>query len=81
MVDIVSGTAKALDVATDGGLLTTINVIGPRSGGDSWATKATFWADVLAATKECGGHMACVDLGVTSISGSSPLVSPPLGAS
>ena len=46
VVDIVPGKAMALDVVTAGGTLTVINVHGPCSGGDSWASKASFWADV-----------------------------------
>ena len=42
IVDIVPGKAMALDVVTAGGTLTVINVHGPGSGGDSWASKASF---------------------------------------
>ena len=57
VVDIVPGKAMALDVVTAGGTLTVINVHGPGSGGDSWASKASFWADVAmyAAAKSAGG--------------------------
>ena len=50
----------ALDVVTAGGTLTVINVHGPGSGGDSWASKASFWADVAmyAAAKSAGGTRA-----------------------
>ena len=56
VVDIVSGKAMALDVVTASGTLTVINVHGPGSGGDSWVSKASFWADVAS----CGGlsHIA-----------------------
>ena len=55
MVDIVLGKAMALDVVTAGGTLTVINVHG--SGSDSWASKASFSADVAmyAAAKSAGG--------------------------
>ena len=57
VVHIVPGTAMALDVVTAGGTLTVINVHGPGSGGDFWASKASFWADaaVYAAAKSVGG--------------------------
>ena len=60
IVDIVPGKAMALDVVTAGGTLTVINVHGPGSGGDSWASKASFWADVAmyAAAKSAGGTRA-----------------------
>ena len=60
IVDIVLGKAMALDVVTAGGTLTVINVHGPGSGGDSWASKASFWADVAmyAAAKSAGGTRA-----------------------
>ena len=60
VVDIVPGKAMALDVVTAGGTLTVINVHGPGSGGDSWASKASFWADVTmyAAAKSAGGTRA-----------------------
>ena len=45
---------------TAGGTLTVINVHGPGSGGDSWASKASFPADVAmyAAAKSAGGTRA-----------------------
>ena len=57
LVDIVLGKAMALDVMTAGGKLTVINVHGPGCGGDSWASKASFWADVAmyAAAKSARG--------------------------
>ena len=60
VVDIVPGKAMALDVVTAGGTLTVINVHGPGSGSDSWASKASFWADVAmyAAAKSAGGTRA-----------------------
>ena len=56
VVDIVPGKAMALDVVTVGGTLTIINVHGPGSGGDSWASKASFWDDmaIYAAAKITG---------------------------
>ena len=57
VVDIVPGKAMALDVVTASGTLTVISVYGSDSGGDSWAPKASFWADVAvyAAAKSAGG--------------------------
>ena len=57
MVGIVPGEAMALDVVTAGGTLTVINVHGLGSGGDSWASKVSVWADVAmyAAAKSAGG--------------------------
>ena len=60
IVDIVPGKAMAIDVVTAGGSLTVINVHGLGSGGNSWASKAFFWADVAmyAAAKSAGGTRA-----------------------
>ena len=60
VVDILPGKAMALDVVTAGGTLTVINVLGPGSGDDSWASKASFWADVAMyrAAKSAGGTRA-----------------------
>ena len=57
VVDIVPGKAMALNVVTAGGTLTVINVHGQGTGGDSWASKASFWANVAmhAAAKSAGG--------------------------
>ena len=82
IVDIVPGKAMALDVVTAGGTLTVINVHGPGSGGDSWASKASFWADVAmyAAAKSAGGTRAVL-LGGTSTCGWSPRGTLPRGGS
>ena len=60
VVDIVPSKAMALDVLTAGGTLTVINVHGPGSGSDSWASKVSFWADLAmyAAAKSAGGTRA-----------------------
>ena len=78
VVDILPGKAMALDVVTAGGTLTVINVHGPGSGGDSWASKASFGADVAmyAAAKSAGGTKAVL-LGGTSTCGWSPQDTPP----
>ena len=43
----------ALNIITDGGFMTIINIHGLGIGGDSWATKGTFGADMamFACTK------------------------------
>ena len=60
VLDIVPSKAMALDVVTAGGTLIVINVHGPGSGGDAWASKASFWAVVAmyAAAKSAGGTKA-----------------------
>ena len=59
-VDMVPGKAMALDVVTAGGTLTVISVHGPGTGGEPWASKVSFWADVAmyAAAKSAGGTRA-----------------------
>ena len=54
IVDIVPGKAMALDVVTAGGTLMVNNVHGPGSGGDSWASEASFWA--VRGGQERGWH-------------------------
>ena len=82
VVDIVPGKAMALDVVTAGGTLTVIKVHGPGSGGDSWASKASFWADVAmyAAGKAREAPGPCSS-GGTSTCGWSPRGTPPRGGS
>ena len=60
VLDIVHGKAMALDVVTAGGTLTVINSHHPGSGGNSLASKASFWADVAvyAAARSAGGKRA-----------------------
>ena len=57
MVDLLLGKAMALEVVTAEEAMTVIHVHSHGSGGDSWATKATFWADVVmfAAAKSARG--------------------------
>ena len=45
VLDTVPGKAMALDVVTASGTITGINVHAPRSSGDSWASKASFWVE------------------------------------
>ena len=74
VVDVVPGKAMALDVVTAGGTLTVINVHGPRSGGESWASKASFWANVAmyAAAKSAGGTRPVVIGGDFNVWAESP---------
>ena len=44
--EIVPGRAAALEIRTDGGGLTLINVHGPQAGCSQWAGRAAFWADI-----------------------------------
>ena len=44
--EIVPGKAAALEIRTDGGGLTLINVHGPQKGCSPWAGRAAFWADI-----------------------------------
>ena len=58
--DIEPGKAMALDVVTAGGTLAVINVHSLGSGGDFWASKASFWTDVAmyVAAKSTAGTKA-----------------------
>ena len=57
VMDIVPRKAMALNVVTAGGTFTVIHGHGSSSGGDSWASKASFWPYVAmyAASKSTGG--------------------------
>ena len=46
LTEIVPGKAAALEIRTDGGGLTLINVHGPQAGCSPWAGRAAFWADI-----------------------------------
>ena len=82
IVDLVPGKAMALDVVTAGGTLTVINVHGPGSGGDSWASKASFGL-TWPCTRRPRARVApgpCSSEG-TSTCGWSPGGTPPRGGS
>ena len=49
--EIVPGKAAALEIRTDGGGLTLINVHGPQAGCSPWAGRAAFWADIKMYAK------------------------------
>ena len=57
--EIVPGKAAALEIRTDRGGLTLINVHGPQAGCSPWAGQAAFWADIqmyATARTAPGGH-------------------------
>ena len=44
--EIVPGKAATLEIRTDGGGPTLINVHGPQAGCSPWAGRAAFWAEI-----------------------------------
>ena len=67
--EIVPGKAAALEIRTDGGGLTLINVHGPQAGCSPWAGRAAFWADIqmYAKARSLGGRHPVVTAGDTNI--------------
>ena len=67
--EIVPGKAAALEICTDGGGLTLINVRGPQAGCSPWAGRAAFWADIqmYATARSLGGRHPVVIAGDTNI--------------
>ena len=67
--EIVPGKAAALEICTDGGGLTLINVHGPQAGCSPWAGRAAFWADIqmYATARSLGGRHPVVIAGDTNI--------------
>ena len=67
--EIVPGKAAALEIRTDGGGLTLINVHGPQAGCSPWAGRAAFWADIqtYARARSLGGRHPVVIAGDTNI--------------
>ena len=67
--EIVPGKAAALDIRTDGGGLTLINVHGPQAGCSPWAGRAAVWADIpmYATARSLGGRHPVVIAGDTNI--------------
>ena len=65
----VPGKAAALEIRTDGGGLTLINVHGPQAGCSPWAGRAAFWADIqmYATARSLGGRHRVVIAGDTNI--------------
>ena len=67
--EIVPRKAAALEIRTDGGGLTLINVHGPQAGCSPWAGRAAFWADIqmYATARSLGGRHPVVIAGDTNI--------------
>ena len=53
VTEIVPGKAAALEIRTDGGRLTLINVHGTQAGCSPWAGRAAFWADIQMYATAC----------------------------
>ena len=66
---IVPGKAAALEIRTDGGGLTLINVDGPQAGCSPWAGRAALWADIqmYATARSLGGGHRVVNTGDTNM--------------
>ena len=67
--EIVPGKAAALEIRTDGGGLTVINVHGPQAGCPPWAGRAAFWADIqmYATVRSLGGRHPVIIAGNTNV--------------
>ena len=67
--EIVPGKAAALEIRTDGGGLTLINVHGPEAGCSPLAGRAAFWADIqmYATARSLGGRHPVVIAGDTNV--------------
>ena len=67
--EIVPRKAAALEIRTDGGGLTPINVHGPQAGCSPWAGRAAVWADIqmYATARSLGGRHPVVIAGDTNI--------------
>ena len=67
--EIVPGKAAALQIRTDGGGLTLINVHGPQAGCSPWAGRAAFWADIqmYATARSLGWRHPAVIAGDTNV--------------
>ena len=65
----VPGKAAALEICTDGGGLTLINVHGPEAGCSPLAGRAAFWADIqmYATARSLGGRHPVVIAGDTNV--------------
>ena len=69
LTEIVPRKAAALEIRTDGGGLTLINVHGPQAGCSAWAGRAVFWADIqmYATAGSLGGRHPVVIAGDTNL--------------
>ena len=68
-MEIVPGKAAALEIRTDGGGLTLINVHGPQAGCSPWAGRAAFWAHIqmYATARSLSGRHPVVIAGDTNV--------------
>ena len=66
---LVPGKAAALEIRTDKGSLTLINVQGPQAGCSPWAGRAAFWADIqmYATAHSLSGRHPVVIAGDTKV--------------
>ena len=67
--EIVPGNAAALEIRTDGGYLTLINVHGLQAGCSPLAGRAAFWGDIqmYATARSLGGRHPVVIAGDTNV--------------
>ena len=67
--ETVPRKAAALEIRTDGGRLTLINVHRPQAGCSPWAGRAAFWADIqmYATARSLGGRHSVVIAGDTNL--------------
>ena len=67
--EIISGKAAALEMRTDGGGLSLLNVHGPQAGCSPWAGQAAFRADIqmYATARSLGGRHPVVIAGDTNV--------------
>ena len=67
--ELVPGKAEALEIRTDKGSLTLINVHGPQAGCSSWAGRAAFCDDIQMYATACslGGRHPVVIAGDTNV--------------
>ena len=67
--EIIPGKAAALEIRTDGGGLTVINVRGPQAGCCPWAGRPAFWADIqmYATARSLGRRHPGVITGDTNV--------------
>ena len=67
--EMVPGKSAALEIRTDGGGLTLINVHGPQADCSPWAGRAAFWADIqmYATARSLGGRHPVVIAGDTNV--------------
>ena len=69
VMELVNGTAAALQIRTDKCGVTLINVHGPQAGCSLWAGRAAFWADIkmYATARSLGGRHRIVITGDANV--------------